>query len=121
MGAGEMTSEQEARRIIQKIRRQVLLLNRKWAEINQRSNEWQHRIDETLEVCSGGKCVKILIVDSVYVEEGGEEWNYGKLLNRKWAEINHRSNEWQHCIDETLEVCSSIIHKLFDSELFAFF
>ena len=50
-GSGtEVSAEQEARRIIKKIRRQVLLLNRKWAEINQRSNEWQHRIDETLEV-----------------------------------------------------------------------
>ena len=45
-----MTAEQEARHIIKKIRQHVRLLNRKWAEVNQKSNEWQHCIDETVEV-----------------------------------------------------------------------
>ena len=50
-GSGsEKSPEQEARSIIKKIRRYVRLLNRKWVELNQRSNEWQHCIDETLEV-----------------------------------------------------------------------
>ena len=50
-GSGtEMTPEQEARHIIKKIRHHVRLLNRKWAEVNQRSNEWQHKLEETLEV-----------------------------------------------------------------------
>ncbi|KAK2181700.1 hypothetical protein NP493_384g05004 [Ridgeia piscesae] len=45
----ELTPEQEARHIIKKIRRHVLLLNHQWAEVNQSSNEWQQQIDETLE------------------------------------------------------------------------
>ena len=50
-GSGtEMTPEQEARHIIKKIRRHVRLLNRKWAEVNQRSNEWHHKLEETVEV-----------------------------------------------------------------------
>ena len=44
-----MTPEKEARHIIRSIRRHVRLLNRKWAEMNQRTNEWQARIDEILE------------------------------------------------------------------------
>ena len=48
--ATEGLPEREARHVIRKIRRQVRLLNRKWAEVNQKSNEWQHQIDETLEV-----------------------------------------------------------------------
>ncbi len=45
-----MTPDQEARHIIKKIRRHVRLMNRKWVELNQRSNEWQHRIEAVLEV-----------------------------------------------------------------------
>ena len=50
---GSMTdvpADLEARHLIRKIRRQVRLLNRKWVEINQRSNEWQRKIDEVIEV-----------------------------------------------------------------------
>ena len=46
----EMSPEKEARHLIKKIRRQVRLLNRKWAEMNQACNEWQARIEETSEV-----------------------------------------------------------------------
>ena len=50
-GSGtEMSPDQEARHIIKKIRRLVRLVNRKWVELNQRSNEWQHRIEEVVEV-----------------------------------------------------------------------
>jgi len=60
-GSGtEMTPEQEARHIIKKIRHHVRLLNRKWAEVNQRSNEWQHKLEETLEV---GHVTLILTLD----------------------------------------------------------
>ena len=53
-GSGtEMTPDQEARQVVKKIRRHVRLMNRKWAELNQRSNEWQHRIEEVLEVGVG--------------------------------------------------------------------
>ncbi len=45
-----MTPDQEARHIMKKIRRHVRLMNRKWVELNQHSNEWQHRLDAVLEV-----------------------------------------------------------------------
>ncbi|XP_064628408.1 dystrophin-like isoform X4 [Lineus longissimus] len=44
--SGELTPEQEARHIVRKIRHHVRLLNRKWAEVNQKSIEWQARIDD---------------------------------------------------------------------------
>ncbi|XP_064602546.1 dystrophin-like isoform X2 [Liolophura sinensis] len=44
-GAGE----KDARHLIRKIRRQVRFLNRKWAELNQDSNEWQAQLDEVSE------------------------------------------------------------------------
>lgn len=47
--AADMSPEREAHYLIRKIRRQVRLLNRKWAEINQSCNEWQSQIDEVLE------------------------------------------------------------------------
>lgn len=50
--AAESSPEREARHLIKKIRRQVRLLNRKWAEVNQGSNEWQVRVEEVIEVCS---------------------------------------------------------------------
>ena len=46
----DVPADLEARHLIRKIRRQVRLLNRKWVEINQRSNEWQRKIDEVIEV-----------------------------------------------------------------------
>lgn len=46
----DMSPEREAHYLIRKIRRQVRLVNRKWAEINQSCNEWQSQIDEVLEV-----------------------------------------------------------------------
>ena len=50
-GSGsEMTPDQEARHVVKKIRRHVRLMNRKWVELNQHSNEWQHRIEAVLEV-----------------------------------------------------------------------
>ena len=48
--SGELTPEQEARHIIRKIRHHVRLLNRKWAEVHQKSIEWQARIEDTLVV-----------------------------------------------------------------------
>lgn len=48
-GAGE----KDARHLIRKIRRQVRFLNRKWAELNQDSNEWQAQLDEVSEVSLG--------------------------------------------------------------------
>ncbi|XP_041352153.1 dystrophin-like isoform X2 [Gigantopelta aegis] len=45
----DVSADMEARHLIRKIRRQVRLLNRKWVEINQRSNEWQRKIDEVIE------------------------------------------------------------------------
>lgn len=52
--AADMSPEREAHYLIRKIRRQVRLLNRKWAEINQSCNEWQSQIDEVLEVSKYG-------------------------------------------------------------------
>ena len=46
----ESSPEREARQLIKKIRRHIRLLNRKWTELNQGSNEWQARLDEVLEV-----------------------------------------------------------------------
>ncbi|XP_067674722.1 dystrophin-like isoform X3 [Haliotis asinina] len=45
----DVSADMDARHLIKKIRRQVRLLNRKWIEINQRSNEWQSKIDEVIE------------------------------------------------------------------------
>jgi prefoldin subunit 5 len=42
--------DKEAQHLIKKIRRQVRLLNRKWAEVNQGCNEWQSRIETVSKV-----------------------------------------------------------------------
>ena len=47
---GAMSPEQEAKKIMQTIRRDVRMLNRKWAELKQKSNEWQHKLDQCLPV-----------------------------------------------------------------------
>lgn len=44
------TPEQESKVLMRKIRKYVRLLNRKWAELNQRIHEWQHQLDDTLQV-----------------------------------------------------------------------
>ena len=46
----EKTPEHEARHLIKKIRRQMRLLNREWAKLNQGTNEWQAMLDEVSEV-----------------------------------------------------------------------
>ena len=45
-----MTPEQEAKKIMQTIRKHVRMLNRKWAELKQKSIEWQHKLEQCLPV-----------------------------------------------------------------------
>ena len=49
-GSLEKSPEHEAQELIKKIRRQIRLLNRKWAELNQNCNQWQAILDEVSEV-----------------------------------------------------------------------
>ena len=46
----QITPEQETKQLMRKIRKYVRLLNRKWAELNQRIHEWQHQLDDTMSV-----------------------------------------------------------------------
>jgi len=56
----EMSPERETRQLIKKIRRQIRLLNRKWAELNQGCNEWQASLDEVSEVCTVLVIIKLM-------------------------------------------------------------
>jgi len=46
----ERSPDHEAKQLVRKIRRQVRLLNRKWAELNQGCSQWQAVLDEVSEV-----------------------------------------------------------------------
>ncbi|XP_052832324.1 dystrophin isoform X2 [Octopus bimaculoides] len=80
----DMSPEREAHYLIRKIRRQVRLVNRKWAEINQSCNEWQSQIDEVLE--------KMTVFH--------EAMDY---LNEQLQESEDEKSKWQHVGDVIIE------------------
>lgn len=60
--AADALHDKEAQHLIKKIRRQVRLLNRKWAEVNQGCNEWQSRIETVSKVDNCIYCIFIAML-----------------------------------------------------------
>ncbi|KAK2162351.1 hypothetical protein LSH36_100g10019 [Paralvinella palmiformis] len=127
-GSGtEMTPEQEARHIIKKIRHHVRLLNRKWAEVNQRSNEWQHKLEETLEKMvlfhnalddlqqrlndAEREKSKWQLVDDLLVENLAAEVDHCKAFQQRTSPIQNKVDDVNDIANQFHEMNVVLSHK----------
>ncbi|XP_074663011.1 dystrophin-like isoform X2 [Tubulanus polymorphus] len=93
----ELTPEQEARHIIRKIRHHVRLLNRKWAEVHQKSNEWQARIDRNIQQFGMLEdALEHLSVDVTSAEKDRNKWKpVGEIVIQNLHDEIKRTKSFQ--------------------------